>query len=318
MRRLFIILALLVLAVPDLRSMPDTAPRFINYGAADGLPGLTVDKFGDYLSIQIVSLGMERFRRDIEALLAEMIEPRGICERNELQARAKEGLPLRAGVLRGEVPPEIEIREHDARMLVDILGGQKTGHFLDQQENRGVLRDYVKGRDVLDLCCCTGGFSVHAGLYGAASVVAVDASEHALELVRKNAALNGVTCIETRCGDVFDVVHSLCHGEKRFGVVILDPPAFAKSRRALEGAYKGYRELNYRAMRLVAPGGFLLTFSCSRFMTRELFLKMLREAAADSGRQVRLIRELMQSRDHPAAIGEPSALYLKGWLLHIL
>ena len=287
------------------------------FGDSDGLPGLTVDKFGDYLSFQIVSLGLERYKSDIVEILAALLSPKGIYERNDLQVREKEGLPLLTGCVYGEVPPEVEIREHDAKMLVNIPTGQKTGHFLDQQENRGLLQDYVRGKAVLDLCCCTGGFSVHAGLYGAASVEAVDASEQALSLVRRNAALNGVDCIGTVCGNVFDLVHQYCDEGRRYGVVILDPPAFAKSRRALDGAYKGYRELNYRCMKLVEPGGIMLTFSCSRFMTRELFLQMLREAAADSGRQVRLIQELMQSRDHPAAIGEPSALYLKGWVLSI-
>ena len=299
------------------RSMGLTGACRVVFGDSDGLPGLTVDKFGDYLSFQIVSLGLERFKPELLDILEELLAPRGIYERNDLQVREKEGLPLRTGCVRGQVPPEVEILEHDARMLVDIPGGQKTGHFLDQQENRGILKDYVNGKTVLDLCCCTGGFSIHAGLYGAARVDAVDASEHALSLVERNAALNGITCINTICGNVFDVVHDLCEQGARYDVVILDPPAFAKSRRALEGAHKGYRELNYRCMQLVRPGGFMLTFSCSRFMTRELFLQMLREAAADSGRQVRLIRELMQSRDHPAAIGEPSALYLKGWVLHI-
>ncbi len=288
------------------------------FGDSDGLPGLTVDKFGEYLSFQIVSLGMEQWKQDILDILVELLQPKGIYERNDLQVREKEGLAQRTGCVYGTVPPEVEILEHDAKMLVNIPAGQKTGHFLDQQENRGILRDYVSGKTVLDLCCCTGGFSVHAGLYGAASVEAVDVSQEALELVRRNAARNGVTCIETVCGNVFDVVHQRCDQEKQYDVVILDPPAFAKSRRALEGAYKGYKELNYRCMKLTKPGGFMVTCSCSQFMTRELFLKMLREAAADSGRQVRLIRELMQSRDHPAAIGEPSALYLKGWVLSIL
>lgn len=299
------------------RSIGLTDACRVVYGDSDGLPGLTVDKFGDYLSMQIVSLGMEQWKQDIIAILAELLHPRGIYERNDLKVREKEGLPLQTGCVYGTVPPEVMIREHEAQMLVDIPGGQKTGHFLDQQENRGVLKDYVKGRTVLDLCCCTGGFSVHAGLYGAKAVDAVDASESALELVKRNAALNHLDCIRTICGDVFDVVHSITESGRQYGVVILDPPAFAKSRRALEGAYKGYKELNYRCMKLTEPGGFLLTFSCSRFMTRELFLKMLREAAADSGRQVRLIRELMQSRDHPAAIGEPAALYLKGWVLSV-
>ena len=288
------------------------------FGDSDGLPGLTVDKFGEYLSFQIVSLGMEMFKQDIIEILVELLHPRGIYERDDLQIREKEGLPQFTGCVWGSVPEETEIREHDARMLVNIPGGQKTGHFLDQQENRGALRDYVNQKSVLDLCCCTGGFSVHAGLYGAAAVDAVDVSENALELVRRNAALNNVDCISTICANVFDVVHDMVDEGRKYDVVILDPPAFAKSRRALDSAYKGYKELNYRCMKLVESGGFMLTFSCSRFMTRELFLKMLQEAAADSGRKVRLIREMMQSRDHPAAIGEPSALYLKGWILSVL
>lgn len=287
------------------------------FGDSDGLPGLTVDKFGDYLSIQIVSLGMEQWKQNIVEILVEIFAPKGIYERNDLQVREKEGLPQQTGCLYGAVPQQCEILEHDARMLVSIPDGQKTGHFLDQQENRGILKDYVKGKTVLDLCCCSGGFSVHAGLYGAKSVDAVDVSERALELVRNNAALNGLGCVNTICENVFDLAKRLCDEGKQYDVVILDPPAFAKSRRVLESAYKGYKELNYRCMQLTKSGGFMLTCSCSQFMTRDLFLKMLREAAVDSGRQVRLIREVMQSRDHPAAIGEESALYLKGWMLNI-
>lgn len=287
------------------------------FGDSDGLPGLTVDKFGDYLSFQIVSLGLETWKQDIVDILAELFQPKGIYERDDLPVREKEGLAQRKGCVYGQVPDQVEIIEHDAKMLVDIPGGQKTGHFLDQQENRGVLKDYVNGKTVLDLCCCTGGFSVHAGLYGAKSVEAVDVSESALGLVRQNAQRNGVA-VETTCANVFDLVHQYCDEGRQYDVVVLDPPAFAKSKRVLDSACKGYKELNYRCMKLVRSGGFMLTFSCSQFMTRELFLRMLREAAADSGRQVRLIRELMQSRDHPAAIGEPSALYLKGWVLSVL
>ena len=287
------------------------------FGDSDGLPGLTVDKFGDYLSIQTVSLGMEQWKQEIIEILVELFAPKGIYERNDLPVREKEGLKQQKGCVYGQVPDRIEIQEHDAKMLVSIPNGQKTGHFLDQQENRGILRDYVEGKMVLDLCCCSGGFSVHAGLYGAKSVDAVDVSESALELVRENAALNGVDCVDTICENVFDLAKRFCEEERQYDVVILDPPAFAKSRRVLESAYKGYKELNYRCMKLTKPGGFMLTCSCSQFMTKELFLKMLREAAADSGRQVRLIREVMQSRDHPAAIGEESALYLKGWMLSI-
>lgn len=287
------------------------------FGDSDGLPGLTVDKFGEYLSFQIVSLGLEQWKKTIIEILVELFSPKGIYERDDLPVREKEGLAQIKACVYGSVPGEVEIMEHDARMLVDIENGQKTGHFLDQQENRGLLKDYVNGKTVLDLCCCSGGFSVHAGLYGAQSVDAVDVSESALEMVRKNAELNGVSTVNTICANVFDLAHDLCDQGRQYDFVILDPPAFAKSRRVLESAYKGYKELNYRCMKLTKSSGFMLTCSCSQFMTKELFLKMLREAAADSGRQVRLIREVMQSRDHPAAIGEPSALYLKGWLLSI-
>ena len=198
----------------------------------------------------------------------------------------------------------MEILEHYAKMYVDIENGQKTGHFLDQQENRGRIKPYVSGKSVLDLCCCTGGFSIHAALYGASSVEAVDASEDALTLVRENAALNGVdSSIPTTCANVFDLVKDYSDEGRQYDVVILDPPAFAKSRRALEGAYRGYKELNLRCMKLVKPGGYLLTFSCSQFMTPELFYQMVTEAAADTGSQVRLLEQLMQSRDHPARFG---------------
>ncbi len=288
------------------------------FGESDGLPGLTVDKFGDYLSFQIVCLGMERWKNTLVALLAELFDPKGIYERNDVPVREKEGLPQITGCVYGAVPDPVEIREQDARMLVSIPQGQKTGHFLDQQENRARLRPYVPGRSVLDLCCCTGGFSVHAALYGARSVEAVDSSAEALELVGQNARLNGVADrITTTQANVFDLVRAYADQGRQYGVVICDPPAFAKSKKALEGAYRGYKELNLRCMKLVEPGGFLLTCSCSQFMTPTLFMQMLREAAADSGRQLRLLESLLQSRDHPASLSAEQALYLKGYILEV-
>lgn len=289
------------------------------FGESDGLPGLTVDKFGDYLSFQIVSLGMEQWKQEILDCLVEIFQPLGIYERNDVPVREKEGLCQLTGCVYGDVPATVTIREHDAKMLVDIPNGQKTGHFLDQQENRGRIRPYVAGRTVLDLCCCTGGFSIHAALYGAASVEAVDVSENALELVRQNAKANGVAqCITTTQANVFDLARAYSDSGKQFGTVICDPPAFAKSKRALDGAYRGYKELNLRCMKLVKSGGFFITCSCSQFMTPELFLQMLREAAADSGRQVRLIETLMQSRDHPASLNAEQSLYLKGYILNVI
>lgn len=248
--------------------------------------GLTVDKFGDCLSFQIVSLGMERMRDDILAILAEVFRPQCIYERDDLAVREKEGMEQRKGCVYGAVPPELIIREHDALMAVDIENGQKTGHFLDQQENRGHLRPYSAGRTVLDLCCHTGGFSIHAALYGAARVQAVDVSETALAMVRGNAARNGRgrpcrdrlrQCVRSRAAGL--------RGGQTVRPCHLRPAAFAKSRSALDGAYRGYRELNRRCMQLTEPGGFLVTCSCSQFMTQPLFEQMLTEAAKGAGRQ---------------------------------
>lgn len=289
------------------------------FGESDGLPGLTVDKFRDCLSLQIVSLGMERHKAELVSVLTELFSPRCIYERDDIAVREKEGMSQVKTCLYGTVPDELLIREHDALMRVDLENGQKTGHFLDQQENRGRLKPYAAGRDVLDLCCCTGGFSVHAALYGAKSVLAVDASESALALVRENAARNGVLhVVSTECGNVFDLVRQYEREKRSFGLVICDPPAFAKNRGALDGAYRGYKDLNLRCMRLCEPGGFLVTCSCSQFMTSDLFEKMLRDAAADCGRPVRLLERLTQSRDHPADLNSEYALYLKGCVLQVL
>lgn len=289
------------------------------FGESDGLPGLTVDKFGDYLSFQIVCLGMEQRKEALISILAELFQPAGIYERDDLAVREKEGMVQISRCVYGSVPPEIQIREHDAAMFVNIPTGQKTGHFLDQQENRGHLRPYVPGQDVLDLCCCTGGFAIHAALYGAAHVEAVDVSASALALVRRNAAANGVADkIQTTQANVFDLARQYADEGRRFGVVICDPPAFAKSKQALDGATRGYKELNLRCMQMVKRGGFLLTCSCSHFMTPPLFFQMLQQAAADSGRQVRLVENLLQSRDHPASLQVGQNLYLKGHILQVL
>lgn len=296
----------------------DNACRVV-FGESDGLPGLTVDKFGPCLSFQITSLGMEQWKPVLVELLVELFQPQGIFERNDVPVREKEGLTQMTGCVWGEVPRRLVIREHDARMYVDIENGQKTGHFLDQQENRGRIRPYCAGNTVLDLCCCTGGFSIHAALYGASAVEAVDVSEEALALVRENAELNGVVDrVTTTCANVFDLAKSYSEAGKQYGLVICDPPAFAKSKKVLDSAYRGYKELNLRSIRMVEPGGCLVSCSCSQFMTPELLLKMLREAAADSGRQVRLLETLLQSRDHPADLMVDSSVYLKGYILQVI
>lgn len=289
------------------------------FGDADGLPGLTVDKFGEYLSFQIVSLGMANFQEKIIESLVKLFQPRGICQRNDVAVREKEGLPLVAGCVYGELPDRAQFMEHDAKMEADILHGQKTGHFLDQQENRGRIKPYCKGRTVLDLCCHTGGFSIHAALYGAEAVKSVDVSGEALDMLQENAKLNGVADrITTVEANVFDLVREESDAGQKYGFVICDPPAFTKSRKTLDSAYRGYKELNLRCMKMVESGGYLASFSCSQFMTAPLFLQMLREAAADAGREAQLLEALIQSRDHPAALSSETSSYLKGYILRIL
>ena len=287
------------------------------FGESDGLPGLTVDKFGEYLSFQIVTLGMEYWKQTIIQVLVDLLSPSGIYERNDVPVRIKEGLSLKTGCVYGTVPELVQIQEHDAKMWVNIPAGQKTGHFLDQQENRGRIAPYVKGGSVLDLCSHTGGFAIHAGLYGACSVEAVDVSAEALHMVQENARLNHLTNIETTCANVFDLVKEYTHRQRQYDMVICDPPAFAKSKNALSSAYRGYKELNLRCLKLVKTGGYFLTCSCSQFMTPDLFWKMLREAAADARRSVRLLETLIQSRDHPATLSAEQSLYLKGYLVQV-
>ncbi len=200
------------------------------FGDADGLPGLTVDKFGDYLSFQIVSLGMAAFQDTVIDCLVSLFAPKGICQRNDVSVREKEGLPLEAGCVYGTLPPRVEFREHDAIMEADLLHGQKTGHFLDQQENRGRIRPYCQGKNVLDLCCHTGGFSIHAALYGALSVQSVDVSAEALHMLLDNARRNGVAeRIQTVQADVFELVQREAAEGKTYGLVICDPPPLPKA-----------------------------------------------------------------------------------------
>ena len=289
------------------------------FGESDGLPGLTVDKFGDYLSLQIVSLGMEAWKPVLVECLAALFSPLGIYERNDLSVREKEGLPPSTGCLYGRVPELVSFREHDAQMLADLHHGQKTGHFLDQQENRGRIRPYCADAQVLDLCCHTGGFSIHAALYGAKSVESVDVSQDALDMLTRNAENNGVAQkITPLCANAFDLVRNYSLSGRQYDLVLCDPPAFAKSKSALARAYRGYKELNLRCMRLVRPGGYLATWSCSQFMTPPLFLQVLQEAAADAERPVRLLETMMQSRDHPADLASENAWYLKGYILQIM
>ncbi len=289
------------------------------FAESDGLPGLIVDKYHDLLCVQILSLGMDKRRELIVDCLREVFSPRGIYERSDASVREKEGLKLKKGVLYGDFEPRVTVRENGLFMSVDLENGQKTGYFLDQKENRYAVRRYCAGAEgVLDCFCNSGGFSLNAAAAGAKRVTAVDISEKALADVRENAAKNGFTNIETLKGDVFEVLRELRREGKTFDTVILDPPAFCKSAAEARDAYRGYKEINVSGMALVKPGGFLITASCSHYMSAQNFEKMLREASRDSGRTARLIEIKTQAPDHAALLSEQETAYLKYYVLQVI
>lgn len=288
------------------------------FGEADFLPALIVDKFADCVVIQTLSLGIERFKSDIVDIIREYYKPRCIYERNDVSLREKEGLEQRKGVLYGTNPGIVKIEENGIYINVDIENGQKTGYFLDQRENRAAIAPYCAGSEVLDCFCHTGGFALNAAKFGAKSIEAVDISETALDFVSQNAELNGFTNITPKQANVFDLLNEYQNKGRMFDLIILDPPAFCKTKSALKGAFRGYKEINLRAMKLVRSGGFLVTCSCSHFMTPELFMKMLEEAALDSRRTVRICEIRYQAKDHPVSINADESLYLKYLALQII
>ena len=288
------------------------------FGEADGLPALIVDKYGDVLCIQILSLGMEKHRELIIEALKRVFSPVGIYERSDVPVREKEGLPPFKGTVYGKFDPRVVIEENGLKLIADLQNGQKTGYFLDQKENRFAVRRYCQNAEVLDCFCNVGGFSLNAAAAGAKSVTALDISQKALSDVRENAALNGFeNVINTRCGDVFEVLREYKRQDIRFDVVILDPPAFAKSAADVKNACRGYKDINILAMKTVRDGGFLVTASCSHYMTLPLFEKMLKEAARESGRSVRLLEMKIQSPDHPALLCADETMYLKFFILQV-
>lgn len=286
------------------------------FAEADGLPALIIDKYGDYLVMQCLSLGIDMRKKLLCECLVELFNPKGIYERSDVAVRKKEGLPEVKGLLYGEVPDYCEICENGIKMLVDVKNGQKTGYFLDQKENRFAARRYARG-EVLDCFCNSGGFSLNAATV-ADKVYSCDISELALKNVRDNAKLNGFKNIETICGDVFEVLRSFKREKRQFDTVILDPPAFCKTADEVKDAYRGYKDINLTAMKIVKSGGFLITCSCSHYMTNVLFEKMLQEAAKESGRQVRCIEIKSQAPDHPAALGAEETSYLKFYVLNVI
>lgn len=299
------------------------------FGEADGLPGLTIDRYHDVLVSQVLSVGIERIKGTLYRLLTELlkeegVEIRGIFERNEVSIRELEGLPLEKGWYRAEFLPEppsplIEIAENGIRYSVDVENGQKTGFFLDQKYNRLATAKLARGKRVLDCFTHTGSFALNALMGGAAHVTAVDVSQAAVELARGNAALNGLTeRIDFVCADVFDLLPQLIEQRAAYDLIVLDPPAFTKSRKTIQGAERGYRTINYNAMKLLPRGGYLATCSCSHFMESDMFLRMLLSASREAGVSLKLVEARRQSPDHPTLMNVPETDYLKFYLFQVI
>lgn len=298
---------------------PDGSARLV-FSEGDGLSGLVVDRYSDYLAVQITSLGMAARLALLSRLLVELIQPRGIVVRTERGMTQAEGLELRDGLYWGQTPErDLVVRENGLCWYVDILEGHKTGFYLDQRENREVAARFAKGRRVLDMFCYTGGFSIAASAMGGATeVVAFDSSPRAIELARRNAQLNGVTNIRFEVGEAFETLRSLVASGERFGLVILDPPKFARTRAARHEALRAYHWLNRMGMELTEPMGTLVTCSCSGVISREDFRDALTGAAQQARRSVQVLEQRGASPDHPVAVNCPETEYLKCFICRVV
>lgn len=286
------------------------------FGESDYLPALIVDKFADILVVQLLCLGMDRLRDMIVRLLVDVVKPRGIYERDDVPVREREGMKQLTGLMWGEVPDRVEVVENGIRFLVDVKHGQKTGFFLDQKENRAAIAPLCPGARVLDCFCHNGTFALNAAKYGAADVLGVDISEEALEVARENAALNGLD-VRFEAHNVFDLLRQYQGEGRQFDLIVLDPPAFTKSRKMVESAKRGYKDINLRAMKLVRDGGYLVSCSCSQHVTPDMFVDILREAAYETRRRVRIIELRSQGRDHPVLLGSDETRYLKCVIMQV-
>jgi 23S rRNA (cytosine1962-C5)-methyltransferase len=286
------------------------------HGEGDGLPSLIVDRYTDVLVVQTLSQGMERLKSEVVRVLVERLAPRGILERNDPRVRQLEGLPSNVGVLWGDVPKTVEVEEGGMRLTVDPWAGQKTGLFLDQRENHLAARAYARGR-ALDAFTYNGGFALQMAAAGG-EVLAVDSSPAALDRTGANAARNGLASVTTREANVFDLLRELEHHGEHFDTVVLDPPAFAKSRAAVAKAQRGYKEINLRAMKLLTRGGVLVSCSCSHHIHETDFEAILSAAAADAGVVLTIVEKRRQARDHPVVLGVPETHYLKCFVLRRL
>jgi 23S rRNA (cytosine1962-C5)-methyltransferase len=286
------------------------------YSEGDLLPSLIVDRYADVLVVQTLSQGTDSLKATLAELLAEEFAPRSIVERNDVRVRGLEGLPLQAGVLHGEEPGELEVAQHGVRFRVAPLGGQKTGAFLDQRENHLAARAYARGR-ALDCFTFNGGFALSIAPV-CESVLGLDISAEAVAASRRNAGLNGASNVEFREANVFDALHEMEQARECFDTIVLDPPAFAKNRASVPAAARGYKEINLRALKMLGPGGHLVTCTCSYHMTEPLFLEVLADAARDAHRRVQIVERRVQAQDHPVLLGVPETLYLKAVVARVL
>ena len=307
------------------KTVTDTSSCRVIFGEADFLPGIVVDKFSDVLVVESLALGIDRWKPVIleklkKVLAEEGIEIRGIYERSDAKVRQQEGMERYKGFVGEPFDTKVEIVENGVRYLVDVQDGQKTGFFLDQKYNRLAIQRLCKGKKVLDCFTHTGSFALNAGIAGAKSVLGVDASQLGVDQARENAELNGLSDrVSFVCADVFDLLPELEQKGERYDVVILDPPAFTKSRSSIKNAVKGYREINIRGLKLVKDGGYLATCSCSHFMDPDLFTKTIREAAAGAHKRLRQVEYRTQAADHPILWtgGEQASYYLKFYIFQV-
>jgi 23S rRNA (cytosine1962-C5)-methyltransferase len=289
------------------------------FGEADGLPQLIVDKFNDYFVIQTLALGIDVWKPSIVKALNTVFTPKGIFERNDVPVRELEGLPQQKGFLSEPFDTNIIIKENGLKFNVDLENGQKTGYFLDQQDNRRAIQNIVRGADVLGAFTYTGTFEIHAAHYGAKSVLGLDISDNAVQQANKNAALNGLKdIVRFESANAFDVLKQWTKEEKRYDVVMLDPPAFTKSRANIQKAITGYKEINLRGMKLLKPGGFLVTSSCTNLVHPELFLQIIDMAARDARRKIRQVTFQTQSADHPIIWHMENTQYLKFLVVEVV
>ena len=306
------------------RTLPGTRQNFsacrLIHAESDGLPGVTVNKYRDYLVCQFLSAGAEHWKIELVQALEELIPCKGIYERSDVAVREKEGLFPRTGVLIGDCPPErIQIQEGNLGFQVDVLKGHKTGFYLDQRENRATIADFCKGADVLNCFAYTGAFGVAALAAGAEAVTNIESSAAILDLTRENIELNGLdfSRVQNLPEDVFHTLRRFRDSRRSFDVIILDPPKFAESQSQIPKACRGYKDINLLAAKLLNPGGILITFSCSGLMPPDLFQKIVADAARDAGRSGQIVRRLYQASDHPTSLEFPEGTYLKGLICRI-